>query len=409
MGYIDKILVFKTTGLPIVMLDFGEDKLIVNEALLTGFLSAIEGLSSNIFQNTSDHFVINQGVSKISTFKSNSLIFALIGEQEFLHLKEDLLDLMKIFAEEYDLDTAEIKDPSTYELFKIKLIRILFFEPISEDWIPKTVIGSLKKWKLDEQYPLLKEIDGKREVHQLPGYSNKKKENFYEILNYAYYEGAIEFGNYIEPRDFIVGTEKLFSLIYQPPMDFDSIQAQFKSFKLFQIAKHLKSHVQVNYLQECFNPEIIHGLEKLYRHKYIEIIDEKRRNILILASLSDDLLKMVQTLGKRSKIRKEILEFLENFPDPLIFARIDLTQKELSINMDNLIPRSRNQLMVDQMIMRWTIFGKALVQHFYTEHQKKLNSIFYIKLMEKYMNYLHISDLDILDPILSSIEAACTD
>ena len=61
MRKIDKVIIFDSCGLAKVMFDFNENQLILDEVLLSGFLSAIDGISQSIFQGNSSYFVINNG------------------------------------------------------------------------------------------------------------------------------------------------------------------------------------------------------------------------------------------------------------------------------------------------------------------------------------------------------------
>lgn len=61
---VEKAFVFDQYGLAKVMFDFNQNQLVLDEILLSGFLSAIDGFSQNIFQNKSSHFVIDTGSQK---------------------------------------------------------------------------------------------------------------------------------------------------------------------------------------------------------------------------------------------------------------------------------------------------------------------------------------------------------
>ncbi|MHA1791620.1 MAG: hypothetical protein ACTSVI_03180, partial [Promethearchaeota archaeon] len=67
---ISSIIIFTKHGIPIVMYDLTEDKLLVEPALISGFLSAIEQFSGEIFNKDSSYFSIEYGGKKISIFRN---------------------------------------------------------------------------------------------------------------------------------------------------------------------------------------------------------------------------------------------------------------------------------------------------------------------------------------------------
>ena len=51
MVHVEKVILFDTGGVPVVLYDFNQNQLVLDEMLLSGFLSAISGFSLELLKN----------------------------------------------------------------------------------------------------------------------------------------------------------------------------------------------------------------------------------------------------------------------------------------------------------------------------------------------------------------------
>ncbi|WP_457558436.1 hypothetical protein [Candidatus Harpocratesius sp.] len=409
---VEKAFVFDQYGLAKVMFDFNQNQLVLDEVLLSGFLSAIDGFSQNIFQNKSTHFVIDNGSQKISLFKSEGLIIAIISDQDLIIYKDQILSLLSYFASNYPMDSSSRQDPEVYEDFKIKLIYILFRKPISLDWIPVLDINdqNLSEWvHLKHKFPFLTEIDGKTEIQNLPRFSREKEETILEVFNYCFYQKMLHFDMMIEHRDYICGSEKLINLINGKSDEYKILKNKYQDFELIELFTDLKSHQAVFRLQSKYGEGILDVLNSLEQSGYIIIIPDNQRKILLLVDLIEEFLQILQSIVKPKKFTVDLRFLLDKIDFPEITSRIQMDAKLIWIKKDNILNVYSTASEMAHFMDIWIIFERTLVDFYYSKYKRQLNTILHEKLMNHYLNIIHPQDLVILNPLLSAIEGACVD
>ncbi|UYP48687.1 hypothetical protein NEF87_004972 [Candidatus Lokiarchaeum ossiferum] len=409
MRQIDKVIIFDNFGLAKVMFDFNEHKLIVDEVLLSGFLSAIDGLSQSIFQGQSSYFIIDNGNQKISLFKNRNIVLAAISNESLIDFKDQMHSLLQYFEEKYDITQDEVFDNEFYEEFRIKLIRILFFLPIAQDWIPVLKNDMPKLPWFQQQFPLMEKINGKKEIQNFENYSIEIKEEIFEILNYAFFEDILTFKNIIESKDYIVGSEKLQNLLLGKSDEYKILKNQFFNFNLLNICKDVQNYSRILDLQSKFGDNVINVIEELYNLGYITLVGDEIRKLLNAVDLIEDLIIAFQKVGRKGKIIPEIKFFVEEFDEPEIISRFQFDKNQISLNKENLFDISNQFQSTKKSVDLWLHFGELLLDKFYLSYEKKLNNIFQDSILNKYLSCLHREDMAILDPFLSKLEASCFD
>ena len=406
---VEKVFVFEMGGIPKVMFDFKEDTLVIDEILLSGFLTAIQGFSSSYLENASSHFVINTGENKITLFKNAQITIAILSKEELVYLQKDFDILIDFFIKKYPVGTGQVLDADAYIDFKIKLIRTLFYLPIAEDWIP---IANDKCTQeeynaLFKEFPITERSSKPVEIQKLKGFDRNKKEEIYELLNYAWYEECIHFKNQIEPRDYIQPTARLLSTIHGDDETYQQLKAEFKNFKI------LKFVDEVQKLKRIFELENILGINRevllkdlilLYNKGYIELINEEQHQLLITIDIMNDFFEILECVDKKQKYKKDVINIIDQMDTPEITTRIDLNVTPFYINKQNILPRSHESSSIEQKIKVWGQFGMSLMEGLYGNYKKKFNQQFFNRITEHYLEYLHRYDATILDQFLITIE-----
>ncbi|MCF2139985.1 MAG: hypothetical protein K9W44_08020 [Candidatus Lokiarchaeota archaeon] len=409
---VEKAFVFDQYGLAKVMFDFNQNQLVLDEILLSGFLSAIDGFSQNIFQNKSSHFVIDTGSQKISLFKSEGLIIAIISDQDLILYKDQILSLLSYFASNYPIDSNSRQDPELYEDFKIKLIYILFQKPISVDWIPVLDINdqNISEWKhLQQKFPILTEVDGKTEIQNLPGFSRDQEQTILEVFNYCSYQQMLHFDMMIEERDYVCGSEKLIDLLNGKSNEYKILKNKYQSFEFIDLLSDLKSHQAVFRLQSKYGKDILDVLNGLEQSGYIILIPDNQRKILLLVDLVEEFLQILQSIVKPKKFSVDLRFLLDKLDFPEITSRIQIDSRPIWIKKDDILSQYSTPNEMAHFMDIWITFERTLVDFYYSKYKRQLNTIIHEKLINHYLNIIHPQDLNILNPFLTAIEGACLD
>jgi hypothetical protein len=178
---------------------------------------------------------------------------------------------------------------------------------------------------------------------------------------------------------------------------------------LIKFIKELNQPIRIQELQECFGLDLIKMLENMYDQGYIDIIDEKYRQILIAIDICNDFLHILQRAAKKQKILPEMQKILNALDTPEIPSRINLNEGQIAVDKSNIIPQYALDQEIERLTQMWLNFANELITRFYKDYKHKLNEMFYQKIVDQYMAMLHNRDMALLDPLLSKIEAACTD
>ena len=408
MATVEKVFVFEQSGVPRVMFDFFEHQLVMDEILLSGFLSAIDGFSENLFQNPSSHFVINHGDRKISLFRGNELVIAAVSQHDILALKPQMDKLLQFFADNYEIGQSEVQEPGVYDAFRRKLIRTLFYIPICDDWIPIPRTDHSRFFDLKLKFPYLEAINAQDPINPCPHFSNDDPEPTYELFNFLYFEGAISFRNHIEERDYILGLPQLITAIQGNQQLFTQLSDAYPKFDLIRLIKELRWIQSVSHIKDCFKEDVIPVLNFLFEQELLLILDENQRKIAIVAKIVEDLLQILLKIEKRKKLQVSLSNILDKMKHPEILAQIDLEGNHF-VSLHNHLPSVWDLNEINRIVELWGSFGRLLISHYYRKYPKQLNQRFYEHLLNHLLPSMHSNDLGIIDPILHTIEEFCID
>ncbi len=407
---IEKVFVFDNSGIPKVLYDFNKNQLIVDGLLLSGLLNAIKSFSTGLFNENNTHFMIDNGTEKITLFKNYAVTIAIISDHSLLHLKDKFLHLLDFFTKKYPFKSPIMYSKEVYKEFHCKLIRTLFPVPIAQDWIPVHQNCSDKWDNLVVQRTFLSRIDEKTEIRHLPGFTEEHKENYYEILNYAFYFGFIGFDNFLEKKDLIIGTEKMTGFLDGKCQDYQAVKDSFRGIEYLDLFKDLKAFQRIFNLQEKYGTEILDTLKVFLKMGFIELLNEELSQTLLLIDVLNDYLRILQDVVKRSIFTTHLKSILDDLDYPDIISRINLDMTPILIDHRDIMDRNACSEETEEFYQKWMDFGEILIKKFYRQYKTILDEKFFIRFVDHYLNFFHTRELDLLTPyITKSEQSSCLD
>ncbi len=394
---------FNINGLPIALFDFNDDSLILDETLLSGFLSALGSFSEELFKVQSKLFVLDYGKNKITEFKGNQYVLTIISNIPVLYLQHRVRTLF-LELENLEIVDGEVPNPLIFEPFRRKLIRVLFRVPIAEDWvvIPNNNITTKVEVK-DETCPMTCCCE-KTTIKDCDYFTSKLRNECYEKLNYAFYTKAITFENKIEEKDYVISTDKIQQFYISNDEECLLIIKSFPNLNFVKILKDLEKVVRISSLIESHGDKIQLLLKKLNEEEYVKIVDEEERQIYIMIDILSDLVGILSDLTDRSTVQKELQTHLKNLSNISITSQFDFEGDQISIQKSKIFLDIYTSDELQSLIEQWCYIAIKLIEVFYQKLKKKFVSNFQTLLMEKYLPFTHARDLDILDPLLLKLE-----
>ncbi len=376
--------------------------MILDETLLSGFLSALGSFSEEIFKTKSKHFVLDYGKNKITEFKGEHYILTIISNIPVLHLQNRVSPLFHEL-DRLEIHDAEIPNPLIFERFRRKLIRLLFRVPISEDWVVIPIENNKKVEMKDETCPMTC-CCVKTRIKDCVYFSPELRYECYEKLNFAVYVKAISFDNIIEEKDYILATDKI-RQFYIPNDEYClSIIKNFPNLDFVKILRDLEKVVRFKSLVESHGDRIVPLLEKLNEKEFIKIVDEEERQIYIMIDILSDLVGILSDLTDRSLIQKELQTHLENLSNISIASQFDFEGDRIAIQKSKIFLDIYSNEEIKNLNEEWQFIAVKLIEDFYQKLKKRFISHFQTLLMEKYLPFTHTKDLDIIDPLLMKLE-----
>ena len=385
-----------------MLFDFNENSLILDETLLSVFLSALGSLSEEIFKTRSNRFVLDYGKNKITEFKGEHYILTIISNIPVLHLQNRVRTLFHEL-ESLELNEGEIPNILLFKNFRRKLIRLLFRVPISEDWLVIPNENSEKVEITDEKCPMTC-CCVKTKIKDCDYFSPEFRNECYEKLNFAYYMKAINFENVIEEKDYILATDKIQQFYISNDDECLSIIKNFPNLNFVKILKDLEKIVRIKSLLDSHGDRIVPLLEKLHDKEYIKIVDEEKRQIYIMIDILSDLVGILSDLIDRSMIQKELQTHLEKLSNMSIASQFDFEGDRIEIQKSKIFLNIYSNEEIKNLNEEWQFIAVKLIEDFYQKLKKRFISHFQTLLMEKYLPFTHAKDLDIIDPLLMKLE-----
>ncbi|MEM2142316.1 MAG: hypothetical protein QXQ81_03585, partial [Candidatus Thorarchaeota archaeon] len=239
MSRTEKVLIFDASGVPLLFFDFESHEMRVDKVLVTGFLTALQAFSSELFETAAPRIGIELGQNVVTMIRREDLILAVIGHRKYLHLERELTQMLAEIDHLLPRSGLVLEDQAILEPIRRRLIRILFKIPIAQDWIPVPVEESTAFETCQTECSWLSELDGHRRIEDLRVFGEKPREEIYTILNALYVDGAVTFTNFIEDRDYIIGSEQVKCLLGRVSTDRDMLSLSHPDVDIVSVVKDL--------------------------------------------------------------------------------------------------------------------------------------------------------------------------
>jgi hypothetical protein len=405
MSTISRFILYNHGGVPLVSFQFDNNPNAFPEVLLSGFLSAITGVSNQLFEVNADRFYIDNGTKKINLFCSPEIFIAVLGSVQLMHLQHEFMELIHYFVNNYDINHPALYEREELGDFYRKVIRVLFRYPIAEDWVVNPQLQTVNYAEVCQKYPLISQLVPNTQIRDQPSFDRSKLQEIYEILNYARYYGVLIFDNDIEPRDYIIGNVFIRSSLNLEAFPLDRITSFARNINALNLMKALTNVCRVSNLIEEFGESVIFVLKNLNQEGYLDLLDEKSRRIYIVIDIANDMIRELYDVEKSTKVSASLRSALDQF------ARIDLQHLvEQDKDQRYYIKRSNDLLNIaheetmNVKINSFTEFNLALLVIFNENFPRKMNKHLEPLLKVKYSQLIHDRDIDLLIPLLMKFD-----
>jgi hypothetical protein len=314
------VIFYSKHGLPLVNFDFEKPPFVIEEVLLGGFISAITSLSNELFKITTKIFVVDNGLYKLTILIEENLVLVIISDMPLLHLENGLKKVIQFFCKFFDAETNRAYDPKELDQVRVKLIRVLFDHPITEDW--KVIVDRrpIKFQDLVQKYPRIAELQPDKKLSEYPFFNKAFADDLFEILNYAFYEKIVKFDNIFNLQDYITPMENLKNILdLKNPYNVIFCE-RFPSLEVSTIVPTMMGIVKVNDIMQQFGAKMLDVMHFFYNIRMIDIVDVNHRQIYLLIEILSKLLSDTYDQGNINKIGPIMRNYLyEKLPSE-IFA-----------------------------------------------------------------------------------------
>ncbi len=404
MVNVDKIIIFTQSGSPIVLFDFSNQQMVVDESLLSGFLSAIDGFSTQLFRSSSKQFSIDTGKSIISLFKTDKIILTCIADANLTNLGDKIQKILSEFENKHHVDGVLVRDAEEFWDTRHALIRAIYRIPISEDWIVIIKKDQPKYSEYLTHYPVIFSQTEKSDVRSLLDKTKFQKETLYTILNAGYYDGVLNFENMLEERDYIHASASISKLLNASSDDYKYFKAKYPSINLTMLIQDLDCAIRIKDLEKKHGNQALNLVKEMFDKKYIELIEEDNRRIYIVMDLISEIIQIINELGNKKKTFEFMKNALIELNDPAITHKFDLSGEDAKITKDSCYAESLSESEITQITNKWLSLLKIIIEANYAKYKTKLIDRIYEHFTQGYLNLSHTSDLQLLDPILLLLE-----
>ncbi len=408
MVNVDKIIIFTQAGSPIVLFDFSNQQMVVDESLLSGFLSAIDGFSTQLFRSSSKQFSIDTGKSIISLFKTEKIILTCIADANISNIGDKIQKILSEFESKHSVDSALVRDPEEFWDTRHALIRAIYRIPISEDWIVVFNNNHAKYKEYLTHYPKIFSESAKIDVRSLLEKIALQKEMLYTILNAGYYDGVLTFENMLEERDYVHSNASISKLLNAQSEDYKYFKAKYPSINLATIIQDLDCAVRIKELEKKYGNNTLNFAKEMFEKNYINLIEENNRRIYIVMDLISEILQIITDLGNKKKTLELMKNALSELNDPAITHKFDLTGDDAKITKDSCYADALTESEITQITNKWLALLKILIEANYAKYKSKFIDRIYEHFTQGYLNLSHNNDLVLLDPILLLLEKYMT-
>ena len=404
MVNVDKIIIFTQSGAPIVLFDFSNQEMVVDESLLSGFLSAIDGFSTQLFKSSSNQFSIDTGNSILSLIKSDNIVLTCIADSNITNIADKIQKILRDFESKHDTDSGLIHSPDEFWDTRHALIRALYRIPISEDWIAVFNFSHQKYKEYETHYPHIFSKSNKADVKTLLEKTSMEKEALYTILNAAYYDGVLSFENMLEERDYVHSDASISKLLNSNSEDYKYFKSKYVSINLPNFVQDLDCAIRIKELMKKYGSQALDLVKEMFDKKYMSLIEESNRRIYIVIDLIAEIIEIISDLGNKKKTVELVRNALTELNDPAITHKIDFSHEEAKIIKDSCYAEALSENEINQITNKWVALLKILIEANYAKYKSKLIERIYEHFSQGYLNLSHTNDLILLDPILMLLE-----
>ncbi|MHA1682010.1 MAG: hypothetical protein ACTSUE_13815 [Promethearchaeota archaeon] len=415
---VSNVLIFEKSGTPIVMFDFKKHDVVVDEILISGFLSAINGFTSEVFSKTTDHFIVDQGNQKLTVFKQGEFMLTVFSTSDIMVVERKVHELMDYIGSTLAISLSNQESNKLhFGTIRRKLIRIFFYIPIAEDWMVKLdpTRGNVDTYR--SEFPVLDELDQPKRIKELSffrenqgatgesdGIEGRTITDAYEVLNYLHHEGVISFDSTVEFRDYIMGRENIAEVIEQgtraPRLGLDA----FPEINVINLVQDLKRIRLVQELIATHGKSVVKLLTILYNAGYVYLFNEEQRRVLLSRDISRNILRIIAKLLPEKQVADLVSNARNSIASPAITLAITIKGNKVSIIEDASIKSEFHEKHLVEAGAAWISFSKELISLAYQRLKKKFVKELYSLLMESTITLIHENDLDLLNPLLLQLE-----
>ncbi|MHA1733441.1 MAG: hypothetical protein ACTSU5_15950, partial [Promethearchaeota archaeon] len=315
-----------TSGVPIVIYDLAERTRVVDATLVSGFLTALQNFGAELFQVDSSSLVVEYGSDKITSVRWGDLILAYISGEAVPEKAEELRRLLDWVKPKVPSDGHVLDDPVTIEALRVKLLRILHPLPIASDWIPVPD----REWEaFRAKHPesaCLNACDGVKNIAEVARAAGCRLEEAYELMNAAFRDSALRFDNFIEPRDYVLGTPRLAELLEQGGegcREAATLAKKLPREALVKMVQELEEFQLVQELVDEFGEDTIPLLEAMFHEGCLSLVDEDSRKLLMAIDMSIVILNLLKRLVKADALASAFRDALASLDKTQVERRVE--------------------------------------------------------------------------------------
>jgi hypothetical protein len=328
------VIFFTRAGIPLLKFDFEGAKFTVDEALIGGFLAAITGFSNEIFQVTSDVFVVDNGSYKLTILLNEELVFTVISDSPLLHLSPGLRKVIDYFQKFLFVSQNQQYDPDRLYSLRIKIIRVLFHHPINEEWRVIVDMQSPKFFELNKKYPRLREFQPDIKILEHSFYKKAFADDIFEMLNFAFYEKICKFEGIFEMGDYIYPLDNITTLL-NPTNAFSSIITQkVHSIDIPLLIVSIYGIKKIADLSREFGNDAIIALQLLHNFRFIQFVEARFRPVYLVVDMINSLLSEIYSAADTNKIAPIIKTYIFEHYSGEILSLFQPNKEILSISKD---------------------------------------------------------------------------
>ncbi|MHA1792477.1 MAG: hypothetical protein ACTSVI_07520, partial [Promethearchaeota archaeon] len=324
--------------------------------------------------------------------------------------------LIEYFLERYGPPTDEVKPPEYYNDFRVELIHVLYHFPVEDDWIPvftrtddDNFLGDIKeifgKFKAGEK--VLKLIDGKKTVKELSSLSGEPMAFVQKVLDFACYEGIVAFENMIEPRDYVVSTQKFQDLLNDQER-YQDLKKQFEFVDLVALKTELDKVARIKMILKKFGSHLLIVLKHFHSIGLIKLLNDQDRKLILTLDISNEYMEILNGLLKKKEFEAIVLNIINGMDVPFLRQIIKFEPDGVFFEKNGIFPLLKQVKNIDDLLSSLSRFIDLLIEKTYHKVKRKANEKIYNKLVDEYLDSLHESEMAVLDSFLYKFEKAFT-